>query len=169
MTPGTRRRRWAAVGLGAALIATGASLQGPAHAVSERSLRTYVGLASAGTASEIRLNVDVRRGKPRSATFEATDINLACEDGTTRDWTPGFDPIKLGFHGSRRTFDGRRYEQGQPTGPEIFARVHGRLLSGGRAEGYLLLYLNPYDPPGQTNDPECTTTRGQQTWSAERE
>ena len=163
------RWRWIAVSLGAPLLAAAAILHGPSEAVAKRSSISYLGQASAGSASKIRLDVAMRSGRPQSATFDARNINLTCEDGTSRDWVSPFDPIKLGFHGSRRTFDGRRYEQAQPAASEIVMRIHGRLLSGGRAEGYLLVYVNPYDYPDQANDPECTSTGGQQPWSAERE
>ncbi len=169
MTLGIMRWPWGPLGVALAGLATVAILYVPAEAISKRSISAYLGQASAGTASEIRLEVDMRRGKPHSATFAAMNVNLTCEDGTTRDWTPGFDPIKLGFHGSGQTFDGRRYQLGHPIASEIFMRIHGRLLAEGRAEGYVVIYLNPWDPPGQVNDPECTTTGGQQTWSAERE
>jgi hypothetical protein len=133
------------------------------------STAQYVGHALESPMSVIDLKVRTRAGAPDVAIFRAREVRITCEDGTTRDWTPPFDPIELDLRGSKHTFDGHRYEYGQPTSYEYVLRIHGRLMPGGRAEGYFLAYLNPYDPPGLTNDPECTTAGGRQAWSARRD
>lgn len=143
----------------------------PAALATPTKKTVYQGATDGVEPGRVTLTVFRTKGEPKSARIAVSEVPVTCEDGTTDTTFGPRDYIDVGFHGSKRTFDGRAYNHGQPTAPEEYARVHGRLLPGGRAEGYVLLYVNPWDPPGEPgfmNAPECTTPGGQLRWTAHR-
>ncbi len=111
--------------------------------------------------NDIRFDVERRAGKNLRASFEARNVQLVCEDDTF----PFVDFPRLSFRFlGPRVFQGQYYER-QPNGDYTYYEVKGRLLSRGRAAGYLYYRDEPFDPRGTEERNECSTD---QNWRAQR-
>lgn len=125
--------------------------------------RAYVGQVGDDPAATVSLIVE--KSGPRQARFEAENFEVQCDDGTTlRARIP---PQDFSFQ-SKRVFQGERYSS-MAMG-QVFYKVRGKLLSGGRAKGYILFIGDQFDPPGGifSDDPDCSS-RGRLRWTASRE
>jgi hypothetical protein len=155
------RRWWTSL-----LLAAGVALGALASDVepAEARERQYSGTVVGDPLATVNLTVEVRRGKPRSAIFGATDVQLFYDDGTTARES------RLPRNGSfvgRRVF---RYQEFELTeSASFFYEVQGRLLAGGRAKGYLLYMANYHEQAGAGSQmlPDGST-HGRVRWTASR-
>lgn len=77
----------------------------------------------------------------RTAVFRARNVELACDDGTFP--TRSFPRVRVSFL-NQRVFQAQRY-RGSPEAHWSYYEFKGRLLSGGRASGYLYYWENHFD------------------------
>jgi hypothetical protein len=124
--------------------------------------RPYAGQAGKGTT--VAFQVQMRQRVPTRASFEAKDIELSCDDGTSP--RVDFQPTTFRFSDTK-VFAGDRYFL--IDGNQEYYRVRGRLYGDGRAQGYLFYLADSLDPPRPRNPemPDCSTF-GKDSWNAER-
>lgn len=131
-------------------------LIGPAAGGGPREQISYVGkLDGYKRFKDIRFTIERQGDRNLSASFKARDVPLVC-DNTFPDMD--FPRVRFPFLG-RRVFQGQHYER-QPNGDFTYYEVKGRLLSGGRAAGYLYYLDRPFDPPGTEDRLACSTGGG---------
>jgi hypothetical protein len=112
--------------------------------------------------SKISIRIDGRR-EHKTVTFEARNVRLFCDDGRR----PRFDagtrsaPLLAG-----RRFYHTMYSADTQSQDQVLYQFQGRLLPHGRARGFLIQIVDPWDPPGEER-PECSTL-GKAHWRAAR-
>jgi hypothetical protein len=96
----------------------------------------------------------IRKGGTR-VVFQAREVQLLCDDGTTPRlrFTPHHARLRRDG-----TFDIDRYlDSGSEEPDRAYYRVHGRIRRGGNAHGFLAALFDPWDPSDNGNVPECAT------------
>jgi hypothetical protein len=124
---------------------------------------TYRGHVKADRNSRITLKVNRAES---SVDFTAREIKLVCDDGRQ----PRTDIFSVRADLRRdRSFEFFLYDTGTgaAAGTQTIYTIKGRLIGKRRAEGYLALLVDPFDPPDQPNESECGTF-GTVKWKATR-
>lgn len=151
---------WPVVGLFAALIVV------PMAAGSGTAARPYQGGFVDDPEASVRFDVTVKDGVAKKAKFEAVNFAVVCE-GEDSPRRMSFGPMSVRFVGPR-VFEGRERPIPQDDGFQYLSKFEGRLLGGGRANGFVFYREDDYDPPaGTENLAECSTD-GLLRWKAER-
>jgi hypothetical protein len=154
-------RIWALIG--AAIAASAAFLPAQAEA---RQGGTYMGSLAGDPSATVEFQLELgTSGKRKRASFEARNVELSCDDGTTRRWV--FSPTPFPFR-NRTAFRGEHYFIEPGTSYETYFEVSGRLRRGGRALGTLFFISDVFDSPGAPGpNPDCSTP-GEIPWTAQR-
>jgi hypothetical protein len=159
-----RQAEWRRAGVGLGVLAL-LALGMPARADGAEGI-DYAGHVVGDPLATVSLHVRTNKGgDPRNTDFDATNVQLCCEDGTIAPGSVG-PYLRIRFH-NQHSFD-HEFTDASFAGSS-FAEVKVRLLSRGRAGGYLVYVGNAYNPPpaGVTPHPDCST-QGRIYWKAER-
>jgi hypothetical protein len=147
----------------AAITALGAGTAlASGHADATAAAGQYGGTFSDDPAATVSFSVDPAVGKKPLVTFEAANVLLACDDGTSERAT--FNPFtaRLRRDGtfSSATFGNSGTYQG-------FYEFAGRIMSGNRARGYIIHIADSIITPAPAESPDCSTY-GKRKWAAQR-
>lgn len=130
---------------------------------SEARIRDYSGHVVGDPDAAVSFRVKIADGERKRATFRAENIVVPCDDGTSERST--FPPLSVAFRG-RNAFRGDDYLFSSTV--EQYYEIAGRLLSRGRAKGFLFFISDQSDPP---DDPaffaDCSTA-AKVRWTARR-
>jgi len=120
----------------------------------------YTGHVRGDPNSRIEIRVG-RAGGERSVTFEARQIRLICDDGTRPrgDASPVTAPLRR--DGS---FSFSRYQADDFSQDQHLYNIEGQLHRK-HARGFLAQLVDPWDPPEEGNQVECSTM-GNAVWRA---
>jgi hypothetical protein len=139
------------IALGAPFVAKGAGLAQP----------DYSGGFEGYKSSRVQLQLRGGAHAPESVRFQATEVVLACETESSR---ATLGPITVRFDG-RDSFEGASYSVAAD-GSASYLKLRGRLLPGGRAQGYIFYFEQ--HPETAPYEADCSTNGGRYRWHARR-
>ena len=151
----------------AAVIAVGVGVLGISGGIAsgEGALKVdiYDGAFDSDPESSVRFGVRERNGERQQVRFGAKDVLLPCEDGIARRW----DISRAYFTFiSSRVFHQRKVNDTLDIDNRYISwEVRGKLLPGGKAEGWMS--YDEYKPPaGGHNAVDCDTGGQRINWRA---
>ncbi len=146
-----------------ALLVFRALLAGPGLGATKSELG-YSGYGSSDPATSVSFQVDLGpRGKKLRVRFQASDVELICDDGSVQRVSIPEDTYR--FRG-RKSFSAEHYLFDDTV--QQYTEVSGRLVAGGQAKGYLVFIADVFPaPPGSAAYPDCST-HGKVRWTAQR-
>jgi hypothetical protein len=102
-------------------------------------------------------------GNRRRGRFEAENVPLLCDDGSTPRVQRRTGFVRFAANGTFANL----FSHGLSQGYESFFRLDGRVRSRRRAEGTIFIYQDPRDPPSSPEAAECSTPEPLR-WKASR-
>jgi hypothetical protein len=124
---------------------------------------TYRGHLVGDPTASVLLRPHNSHGNRRRGRFEAQNVPLLCDDGSTVrvEHRTGF--VRFANNGTFANI----YSWGISRGHESFFRLQGSLRSRDRAAGTIFVYHDPLDPPTEPDASECSTSKPLR-WKATR-